>query len=465
MKSARIEAKNYQQNYLPTVWSDAHRRRMTMIVDRLEPEWFESAFLAVRSLPTAVEVESGPPPVTGKPNRGFAPFDELMQSVLEEFGVPGAALAVARNGNLVYARGYGYADLKAKQPVMPTSLFRIASISKPITAAAVLKLVERRKLSLDDKVSQLLDLGKPGGEHSPADAPADAWREVTIRHLLQHTGGWDREKSFDPMFRSVEFAREAGMEPPADASAVIRAMLRRELDFHPGERAAYSNFGYCLLGRVVEKAAGEPYAQAVYKLVLTPMGIQRMKLARTHVEDRAPGEVRYYVLGAERTGKSVFSGDLDAAVPLPYGAWCIETMDAHGGWLASAVDLVRFGTQLESKLLSTKSVQAMTELPPGAAGYESNGAPKDVYYGLGWCVRRVDAEGHVNIWHTGALDGTSALLVRRHDGLCWAVLFNARDDRLLDRVDRGLHVAADSVKNWTGSMSWPLSAAAGVEPK
>jgi N-acyl-D-amino-acid deacylase len=131
-------------------------------------------------------------------------------------------------------------------------------------------------------------------------------------------------------------------------------------------------------------------------------------------------------------------------------------MDAHGGWIASAVDLVRFATQLQSVQppgpLSRKSLEAMAACPPGAAGHDSDGAPKDSYYGFGWSVRPVGREGKYNLWHTGLFSGSSTLLVIRHDGLCWAVLFNTSataDGRApAEKIDSLVHQAADAVGSW-----------------
>ncbi len=139
---------------------------------------------------------------------------------------------MARNGHLVYARGFGLGDVEAKTPVQPDSLFRIASISKPITAAAIMQLVERGKLKLDDHLVDLLDVRH---ERKPVPPGDPRLKDVTVRHLLQHRGGWDRDKSFDPMFRSVKLAKELGAEPPANSWQVITAMWSRPLDFEPGE--------------------------------------------------------------------------------------------------------------------------------------------------------------------------------------------------------------------------------------
>ncbi|MFO0954640.1 MAG: serine hydrolase domain-containing protein [Isosphaeraceae bacterium] len=287
--------------------------------------------------------------------------------------------------------------------------------------------------------------------------PADPrWRRITVRELLQHRGGFDRGRSGDPMFRSVAVAREFGSEPPAGTGLIIRSMLGRPLDLDPGERDAYSNFGYCVLGRAIENASGEPYEKAVRRLVLGPLGIgdRAMRLGRTLPEHRAPGEVTYYTPN-DAAGRSVFAPEVGRRVPQPYGAWNIEAMDAHGGWLASAPALVRFASAFDVRfhpnLFNKRSLAAMFERPPGRAGQREDGRPRDAYYACGWQVRPVGRRGR-NTWHTGSLPGTSTILVRRWDGLSWAVLFNTRDDPggqfLAGKIDPLVHQAADAVKEW-----------------
>ncbi|HUQ68346.1 MAG TPA: serine hydrolase, partial [Planctomycetaceae bacterium] len=178
---------------------------------------------------------------TGPKDDRLAKLDELMHDFLAEHGVPGAAVAVTDHGRLVHARGYGYADIATREPVQPTSLFRIASISKPITAVAILQLIEQGKLKLDDKVFDVLD---KSAEITEAGDKFDVrQRDVTIRHLLEHRGGWDRDVSFDGMFQSIRFAKLLDVPAPAGPHDIIRAMLRHKLDFAPGERYAYSNYG------------------------------------------------------------------------------------------------------------------------------------------------------------------------------------------------------------------------------
>jgi N-acyl-D-amino-acid deacylase len=360
----------------------------------------------------------------------------------------GAALAVAKDGRLVYARGFGYADPSVMTPVQPHALFRIASISKPITAAAILRLIEMGKLKLDDAAFELLKLAPLKGSEEDARL-----KKVTIRELLQHTGGFDRDKSFDPMFQPIKIANAFKATPPAEPQQIVRYMLGQKLDFDPGNRYAYSNYGYCVLGRVIEKVTGKGYEAFVRAQVLNPLQMADTQLGKTL--QRAKGEVKYIDLKG-RTAPAVVGPKLGKQVPLPYGAWYLEAMDAHGGWLSSAPDLVRFAASFDrpekSPILKADSIRTGFARPAGLAGHDKNGKPLDVYYGCGWQVRVVNSKGAVNTWHTGALDGTATLLVRRSDGLCWAVLFNARENQrgqnLTGLIDPLVHGAADRVKRW-----------------
>ena len=387
---------------------------------------------------------------SGEKDDRFASYDKLMHEFMKEHRVPGASVAVTFRGKTVFARGYGYADVATHEHVQPDSLFRIASLSKPITAVAILQLVERDQLSLDDKVFEVLnheeDIKAVGDEFD------NRQRDITIRHLLEHRGGWDRDKSFDAMFQSVRFAKQVGVPAPADQAAIIKAMFSQKLDFDPGERYAYSNFGYCLLGRVVEKLTDQSYDDYVREKVLAPIGITSMEIGASRLEGRSEHEVRYYRPG---TGKSVFQDDLDQEVPWPYGGWNLEAMDSHGAWIASAADLAKFAATFDDPdncpLLNRESIELMHQRPPGLAGHEDDGAKKETFYSLGWMNRTV-GDGRINHWHTGSLSGTSAIMIRRHDGKNFVALLNSRvspsASHLGRAIDRLLHEAADQVTDW-----------------
>jgi N-acyl-D-amino-acid deacylase len=388
--------------------------------------------------------------VTGSHDPLLEKYDEQMRQFMKEHRMPGAALAVTDQGRLVFAKGYGYADIATREKVTSKSLFRIASISKPITAVAILQLIEQGKLTLDSKVFEILDYEEVIQAAKEFDARQ---REITIRHLLEHRAGWDREKSFDAMFQSVRFAKETGGTPPAAPDTVIRAMLNQKLDFDPGERYAYSNYGYCLLGRVIEKLSGQTYEDYVKAHVLSPIGVHAMRIGRTHLADRSPGEVRYYDTGR---GPSVFAADLDQLVPWPYGVWYLEAMDSHGAWIASAEDLARFACALDdpqrSPLLKPESMAAMHARPPGLAGHSRGGKPKSQFYSLGWQNREL-GDGRVDRSHSGSLAGTATILIRRHDGRNLVVLFNARSSPTLSHLGSGIIGPLDAVTN--AIEKWP----------
>jgi len=248
---------------------------------------------------------------TGQPAPRLAAFDQLVEGLLQKYDVPGAALAVVKDGRLVLARGYGLADKEQHQPVQPDSLFRIASLSKPFTSVAILTLVERGKLRLEDRAFALLGLGKPSDPRL---------EKITIRELLQHAGGWDRETSFDPMFIPFRAAKAVGAPAPASCETVIRYMLTQPLQSDPGTAYRYSNFGYCVLGRVIEKVSGQSYEAYVRSAVLAPIGITRMRIGHTLPGERAPGEVRYYDFPGAPLVRSVFPAH-PGQVPQPYGGW------------------------------------------------------------------------------------------------------------------------------------------------
>jgi CubicO group peptidase (beta-lactamase class C family) len=255
------------------------------------------------------------------------------------------------------------------------------------------------------------------------------------------------------MFRSIEIARAADVAAPAMQENIIRYMLGRPLDFEPGSRYAYSNFGYCVLGRIIEKVTGLDYEQFVKKEVLSPASIKRMRLGASLAEGRCEGEVKYYMKDGAQ-GRNVFGGK-SGRVPEPYGAFCLEAMDSHGGWLASAVDLARFASTLDASgsscLLKPETCRWLYEPPAPPVNRKQDGSLTSVYYACGWDVRPLGTAGQANYWHNGSLPGTFTMLVRRGDGLAWAVLFNQRseDSKLSDNaIDAALHRAAAAVAEW-----------------
>jgi D-alanyl-D-alanine carboxypeptidase len=317
-------------------------------------------------------------------------LDNAVQAFMTTYQVPGLALAITKGEKLVYVKSYGLADKEANEALKPGSLFRLASVSKSITSVAVMKLVENGNLSLDQKV---FGPGSLLGQTYGTRPYAARLLAVTVRHLLHHTaGGWGNAVS-DPMF----------LQPQLSTDALITWTLdNRPLQTDPGTVYDYSNFGYCLLGRVIEKVTGQSYEAYVKSTLLAPLGITTMQVGGSTLADRKPDEVRYY--GTPAGGAS------------PY-AYNIPRLDAHGGWIASAKDLAKLlvhidGYPQKRDLLQPGTLQTMIT-PPALA--RASG------YACGWSVNNAG-----NWWHLGSLPGTATEWVRTSRGYNWVVLTNTR---------------------------------------
>lgn len=301
------------------------------------------------------------PPARGGRVPGFETFERVILEHRSRIGAVAATVAVGRGDALVYARGFGWADRARRVPVEPDALMRIASVSKRFTAAAANKLVAEGRLHADETVLRRLDY-----RTDPADP---RWWLISVRHLIDHRGGWDAQERHDALFRVDAIARQLQLGRPPQADDIVRYMLREPLQYRPVTRRAYSNFGYCVLGRMIERASGRPYIDYLRGELLAPLGIEDVALARNGIP--AAREVEY------PAGKSRFN---------------TETGDAAAGLIASAPALVHF---LEHYWLS--------------------GAPR----------RR----GERGSWAAfGSLPGSSAMVRQLPSGVNYAVLMNARGE-------------------------------------
>jgi len=372
--------------------------------------------------------------------------DQAVRGILRKYQIPGATIAVMKDGRLVYTEGYGFSDKAAKEKAKPETLFRIASVSKTITAVATLKLVQEGKLGLDDRAFEILDdLHPPDGME-----PDPRLAQITVKDLLRHSGGWVTAEAGDPQFASLQIAEALGTPSPPDAGTVIRFMMGQPLQRDPGTWHSYSNFGYNLLGRIIEKKTGQSYESNALGQVLLPAGIRRMRIGGTLKEQRALGEGAYHANPGEPLMDAVFPPL--GQVPEAYGGWYHAVLDSHGGWIASAVDLLRFirvveGSGGQAKLLTDETLATMTEYQ----GLPGDGQSPAHYYALGW---NVDNPGTPQEeWsHSGALSGSNAtLLVRRVDGISYAVLFNALPTEFaafFNELTPAVRAAINSVSTW-----------------
>jgi N-acyl-D-amino-acid deacylase len=353
-------------------------------------------------------------PITGKAGPGLEPFDAAMRAIMDRHGLPGGAFALAKDGKLVFAKGYGWANVATGEAVQPDTLFGLASVSKPITAVAVLKLVEQGKLGLDDRVFDILQAITP-----PRGAQVDRRLfAITVRQCLNHSGGWNRNVRGDPINWEPQISRAFRVRPPLSPVQLITFSMALPLDFDPGTDAQYSNLGYIILGEVIARVSGQPYDRFVIDNVLKPMGITRAAL---------------HGLGGQYDAKEARRHLAGSLVALP--AMRLPLAEAAGGWIASAVDMVRFLTNLDGSrgqpVLAEKTWQLMLEPPPAPV----RPRPDGTYFGLGWDSVLVKDKA-VAYFKNGSNPGMRTFMKRRPNGVNWALLYNASME--FDPVDMNL---------------------------
>jgi CubicO group peptidase (beta-lactamase class C family) len=390
----------------------------------------------------SAKADAPPIPASGQTSSATKPLDDFVIDAMRKYELPSGALAVAKDGRLVYARAFGTRDLAGKIPATPLDRFRIASSSKPFTAVAIMQLVEAGKLHLDDRAFDILSSFAPpnGRQEDPR------LRTITVRNLLEHSAGFDSTKT-DPQFDALRTAADAlGRPRPATHDDIIMYMMGQPLAFDPGSKYLYSNLGYNILGRIVERVTGMKYEAAVSASVLQPAGVTRMAIGKSKRKDIFADEVEAWDPPTFTTMYSVFE-DQDEIVPYSYGGFSMEAIDAHGGWVASVVDLTRFlnavGGTGGKQLLAPATVTEMLA-KPAIPQYRD----QDNWYGFGWDVGR----GYV-MNHNGAITwGTSSTIGRLPGGLTFALCYNRLPYDLIPFVVGSMKDGAAAVNRVT---AWP----------
>jgi len=333
-------------------------------------------------------------------------MDRIINKFMWRWHIAGSSLAVVKDGKLVYAKGYGWADREKEILMSPEHIFRVASLSKLITAAAIMKLCEDGFLSLDDKVfgpGAILD------EEQFSRIKDPRMLKITVEMLLKHTAGFSRSKG-DPMFRTRDIMTWENMDEVPDMDGMITYALTQKLGSAPGGMYRYSNLGYLILSKVIEVCSGMEYETYCQKKILHPAGCWDMHLAHNMYEDKYPNEVRYY----EDDTEYVNSFDLNnqELYTRTYGGSNVEGLIGGGAWVASPAEYVKFvcsidGDDTVKDILTLESVRKMTDTT------DDNPHP------LGW-VSSCDG-----VWsRTGTLAGVSAMVRRLPDGTIWMFITN-----------------------------------------
>jgi uncharacterized protein (TIGR03437 family) len=351
---------------------------------------------------------------------------DAMRAARVEFELTGMSFAMSTQGTLNCGGAVGFADSATGRAMRPTTMLRIGSISKPVTAMAILTLMEAGQLSLDDKIiDRLPDLVPAGG------VVDQRWTRVTLRHLLQHSFGWARATGGEPIQSSRTIAPALGIRGPATSTDVTRWMFQRALHFEPGTRFEYTGIAYAMLALVVERVSGMPYEKYTRESVLEPLGIRTsMRIGRTLVEGRSQPatasrhEAAYFVAPSVTPVPSVFPW-VTGNVPRPYGEFYLESMEGSGGWLATAPALVRlidgvFGRPGRPSIFQPATLTAIQALPsflpPGSSGY----------IGLGWQIFPVAAGNRIRF--SGGLRGTISEVYYLPNGRSYAYITNSSGD-------------------------------------
>lgn len=310
-----------------------------------------------------------------------AQIDALLSKVYKP-DEPGAAVLVKKQGQVIFRKGYGLANMELQVPVEPDMIFRLGSITKQFTAVAILILNEQGKLSLQDEITKFLP-----------DYPTQGKR-ITVEHLLTHTSGI---KSYTDMPEWLPLLRK-----DMTLQEIIDLFKNQPMEFAPGERWKYNNSGYILLGAIIEKASGKSYAQFLEDHIFGPLGMKHSCYDSTSrlIPRRVPGYSR---------GNSGFENAPYLSMTQPYAA---------GALLSSVDDLAVWNEALLTrKLIKRDSLEqafSSFKLKDGA----------DARYGFGWFISSY--EGHRLIEHGGGIPGfTSHALIMPEDQIFVALLTNS----------------------------------------
>jgi CubicO group peptidase (beta-lactamase class C family) len=294
--------------------------------------------------------------------------DKFMKAAIDARHIPAASLIVLQDGKVVKESAYGLASVEYDVPAKPETLYLLASITKSFTATGIMMLVEEGKIRLDDSISTYL-----------TDAP-EAWKPITVRMLLGHTGGLkDRWEEKDNSLWRIAYS----------TTALYDAAKATPLDFAPGTRWQYTDQGYFLLGRIIEKVSGKKYRQFLIDRIFKPCGMD----------------------ASTTTSQTEIVSNLAQGYTQADGKWVKNHrrtdygLVSHFGIVSSVTDMAKFDQALmEGKLLKPETLQQMWTPTKTASG--DVGHAMAATYGMGWFLEEIN--GHRIVQHGGA-SGTGYL--------------------------------------------------------
>ena len=359
-------------------------------------------------------------------------MEQYIERWMSRNAIKGASLAVMRNEQLIYCKGFGWADKEMERKANVGDIYRMASASKLITAVGIMKLIDEGRLTLDSKV-----FGPEGILSHFTEIKDKRAHNITVRQLLNHTSGFSRRMG-DPMFRIADVMRWEELDTTPTADELIAFQLGLRLRGAPGGSAQYSNVGYLVLSRVIEQVSGMGYEEYLQEHVLWPAGCYDMHIARNYYKDRYPGEVKYYGHDEERIESYDGSGQMRLR---EYGGNDIRGLQGAGAWVASSVEMMRLVASIDGKpnvpdILSAESVAAMRDIQ------------RKGDYALGWA--RYNASNG-SLIRTGTMSGTCAYIDYRENGISYVFFTNTSNYRgatFTNSIGRMIRDAMTRVEEW-----------------
>ncbi len=376
--------------------------------------------------------------------RSTEKMEQYIRNWMARNSIRGASLAVMKNEHLVYCKGFGWADEERNIPAEVGDIYRIASASKLITAVGIMKMCDEGLLTLNSKV-----FGPEGILNDPqfSDIKDKRAEQITVRQLLNHTAGFSRRLG-DPMFRTTDIMRWEEMDHTPSADELIAFQLRQKLRDKPGGAPQYSNIGYLVLSRVIEKVSGVSYEEYIQRHVLWPAGCYDMHIARNYYDERFPHEVKYY--GSDPNDEIESFDGSGKMKPRQYGGNNITGLQGAGAWVCSAVELLRLVASIDGKegvpdILSPQSVSEMKRIA------------RKGDYALGW-ARYNSKTG--SLIRTGTMSGTCAYIENKGN-TAYVFLTNTshyRGASFTNSIGRMVNTAMSKVSEWPADRDLFVSA-------
>lgn len=389
-----------------------------------------------------------------EPNWDYLRF--LLDILAERWRVPGLVMAVGSDHGLLFEHARGLADIEVGQPMSVDHAFRIGSLSKVITAAAIWRLVGQGDLTLDATLGDVFPVMRSMTLKNPAVA------DLTVRNLMQMRVRF--AEVGDPFTQFAMMRRRIGRRERLPIDYVLQCLSQESLPQRQGTEWVWGLFAYTVLGRIIERCSGQAYEDFVRDQLILPAGVPDIVIGAAQREFRLPYEATYYT-DDRAVGRGVPALGLTMEVPLPYCEQVVQLRDSNGGWIARPRDLVRLLTRLyhpHGDILGAEERLGIEEAPAQVRDVRN-------YFGCGWWIKRdtvfkeeVPARGHRWDWSAaGGLTGTTNYLGRRRDGLTWVISMNLSADEERARQYRTLGVLTWSFFN--GDMDGCEAALRGAE--